>query len=133
MDFSDTTLPHNSKFGFFFAAVFTLIGIYLFRDESVTVSYVLFLLAILFFVITLINADTLLPLNRLWMRFGLVLGMVISPLVLGIIFFCLFMPISILMKLFGRDELRLKLVGRTSHWKERNTDASQDDAFRYQF
>jgi hypothetical protein len=53
--------------------------------------------------------------------------------VLGIIFFGLFTPISILMRLFGRDELRLKLVNRTSHWKERKADNTHNDAFKRQF
>jgi hypothetical protein len=96
-------------------------------------SYIFFLLAVVFCGITLISADTLLPLNKLWMRFGLFLGMIVSPIVLGIVFFGLFTPISLLMKLFGRDELRLKLTARPSQWKECATDISKTDAFKYQF
>ena len=133
MNLPDVDLPSNRKFGFFFTAVFVVIGVYLFIDEATTSSYVLFALASTFFVITVVKAEALLPLNKLWMKFGLLLGMIVSPIVLGIIFFGLFTPISLLMKLFGRDELRLKLANRASHWKERNTDASQADSFKHQF
>jgi polyferredoxin len=130
---SHIKLPSNRKFGFFFTAIFTLIGMSFFSDESAAVSYTLFFLATILLVITIINSNMLLPLNKLWMKLGLLLGMIVSPIVLGIIFFGLFTPISLLMKLFGRDELRLKLVARPTHWKERDANTSQTDTFKYQF
>ena len=133
MKFSDSELPSNRKFGFFFAAVFAIIGTFLFTGEQAVVSYVLFALAALFLVITVIKAGLLLPLNKLWMKLGFLLGMIVKPIVLGVIFFGLFTPISLLMKLFGRDELRLKLITRESYWKEHNADAAQADAFKRQF
>ena len=63
----------------------------------------------IFLIITITNADALLPLNKLWMKFGILLGMIISPIIMGIIFFVIFTPIAILMRLSGRDELRLRL------------------------
>ena len=62
----------------------------------------------IFLIITITNADALLPLNKLWMKFGILLGMIISPIIMGIIFFVIFTPIAILMRLSGRDELRLR-------------------------
>ena len=90
-------------------------------------------MATIFFLVTLVNAKLLLPLNKLWMRFGLLLGMIVSPIVFGVIFFGLFTPISLLMTLFGRDELRLKLKSRDSHWKSKEMTASQSDSFKRQF
>ena len=133
MNFSDVELPSNRKFGFFFTAVFALVGAYLLNGTSTYVAYTCIALAVAFLLATLIKADVLLPLNKLWMRFGLLLGMIISPIVLGIIFFGLFTPISLLMRLFGRDELRLKLSDRPSHWKPRSQDDVQTDAFKNQF
>jgi len=133
MKFSEVELPSNRKFGFFFTVIFLIIGWYFLGGESNTVSYALFAGAALFLLVTLVRAELLLPLNKLWMRFGMLLGMIISPIVLGIIFFGLFTPISLLMKLFGRDELRLKLQDRESHWKSRETDSSQPDTFKHQF
>ena len=133
MNFSEVELPTNRKFGGVFTLIFAATGVYLFNDGANTAAYLLFALAVTFFLATLIKADVLLPLNKLWMRFGLLLGMIISPIVLGLMFFGLFTPVSMLMKLFGRDELRLKLTERASHWKERNTDASQAEPFKNQF
>ena len=68
------------------------------------------------------------------MQLGLLLGMIINPIVLGIIFFGLFTPMSLLMKLFKRDELRLKLItDRKSHWKVRDKGDAQTNIFKNQF
>ena len=109
MNFSEIQLPSNRKFGFFFAAIFIILGFYLFIKGVVNFSYISFVIATLFFLVTLIKSDLLLPLNKLWMMLGLLLGMIISPIVLGIIFFCLFTPISLLMKLAGKYLIQMLL------------------------
>lgn len=133
MKFSDIELPSNRKFGFFFTAVFAVLGAYFLYMEATTTGAALFLLTAIFLIITLLNDAFLLPLNRLWMRLGYLLGMVVSPIVLGLIFFVIFTPMSLLMRLFGRDELRLTLKDRSSHWKERSSDTRQTVTFKYQF
>lgn len=133
MKFSDIELPSNRKFGFFFTAVFAIAGAYFLWKDNLTVASVLFAIMAAFFVITLIKDDLLLPLNKLWMGLGLLLGMIISPIVLGIIFFLLFTPIAVVTKLFGRDELRLKVKSQPSYWKLRATDATDAGTFRNQF
>ena len=85
---------------------------------------------VMLFVITFLKADLLLPLNKLWMHFGLLLGKIISPLVLGMIFFFIFTPIAFLMLLCRRDELRLKFKNKTSHWILRS---EQKGSFKNQF
>ena len=102
-------LPSNKKFGFFFSIVFFIASIYLFFIENIILTFLLASLGIIFLIITLIKPDTLLPLNNLWMKFGLLLSIIISPIVLGLIFFGLITPISLITRLFGRDELNLKL------------------------
>ena len=132
--FENLKLPSNRKFGFFFTSVFALLGTYFLKEESNSIAYVMFAITVLFFLTTLIKSDALLSLNKLWMRLGLLLGTIVSPIVLGIIFFGLFTPMSLLMKLFRRDELRLKLVAdRKSHWKKRNVDDAQTNTFKHQF
>ncbi len=133
MNFSDVKLPSNRKFGFFFTVIFTIAGVYFFIEGGARLAYILLTLALLFVMTAIIKADLLLPLNKLWMHFGLLLGMIVSPIVLGVIFFGLFTPIAIFMRLFGRDELRLKLCDRATHWKERHSENTQHDTFKYQF
>ncbi len=132
MNFSEIKLPSNRKFGFFFAFVFAVAAAYLYQSAVINWAYVLFSIAAIFLVVTLVKSDALLPLNKLWMRFGLLLGMIVSPIVLGIIFFGLFTPIAVFMRLSGRDELRLKFNNRVSHWITRS-EPIKPESFKNQF
>ena len=89
-------------------------------------------MGLVFLVITLIHPNALTFLNKLWMQFGLLLGKIINPIILGIIFFILITPYSLVMRIFGRDELMLKFKNKKSHWKTREQLKSQTD-FKKQF
>ena len=132
MKFSEIELPSNRKFGFFFTFAFAAAAAYFFHAASITWAYVFVTATLIFLLITLIKSDVLLPLNKLWMRFGLLLGMIVSPIVLGIIFFGLFTPIAILMRLSGRDELRLRFSHKVSHWITRS-EPIKSESFKHQF
>ena len=132
MKFSEIELPSNRKFGFFFTFVFAVTAIYFYYAANVTWAYVFILGALVFLLVTLIKGDSFLLLNKLWMRFGLLLGMIVSPIVLGVIFFGLFTPIAILMRLSGRDELRLKFAQKVSHWISRE-EPIKSESFKHQF
>ena len=132
MDFSEVELPSNRKFGFFFTFVFMTAAAYFCYSANVSWAYVFIAAALLFLLVTLIKSDALLPLNKLWMRFGLLLGMIVSPIVLGLIFFGLFTPIAMLMRLSGRDELRLKCSQKASHWISRE-ESIKSESFKHQF
>ena len=133
MKFSEIKLPSNRKFGFFFTIIFLIISAYFFFNESYKSGYFFLLISIIFFIITILKAELLLPLNKLWMRFGFTLGLIINPIVLGIIFFLIFTPIGLIMRLFKRDELRLKIKKRDSHWKLRTEKNVNVDLFKQQF
>ena len=133
MNFSDIKLPSNRKFGFFFTIIFLLVSIYFFFRVSSSLSYFFLLLALVLLLTTLIKSSLLLPFNKAWMGFGFLLGKIVNPIVLGAIFFFLFTPISLLMRLFGRDELLLKLNNKESYWKERKIEESVIDRFKKQF
>ena len=132
MKFSEIKFPSNRKFGFFFTFVFVVVAAYFYYSDNVTWAYVFSAAAMIFLLVTLIKSDALLPLNKLWMRFGLLLGMIVSPIVLGIIFFGLFTPIAMLMRLRGRDELRLKFTRKASHWISRS-EQIKSESFKHQF
>ena len=132
MKFSEIELPSNRKFGFFFTFVFAATAAYFYYSANVNWAYVFIAAGLAFLLVTLIKSDALLPLNKLWMRFGLLLGMMVSPIVLGVIFFGLFTPIAILMRLSGRDELRLKFTQKESHWIARD-ETIKSKSFKHQF
>lgn len=133
MQQSEIQLPSNRKFGLFFTVVFALAGAYFWSSGVELAAQGFLLAAVLFLVVALLKADLLLPLNKLWMRLGLLLGMIVSPIVLGIIFFGIFTPVSLMMKLVGRDELRLKIKARDTHWKPKETLVPQSESFKNQF
>jgi hypothetical protein len=107
-------------------------AVYSIDPENMTWAYAFSTVALTFLIISLIKSEALLPFNKLWMRFGLVLSMIVGPVVLGVIFFGLFTPTATLMRLSGRDELRLKFTEKTSHWIARS-DAIKPDSFKQQF
>ena len=133
MKLSNIELPSNRKFGFFFSGVFFAVSVYFKFVESTAGSYLFVTLGVLFLIVTLVKADALLPLNKLWMRFGLLLGMIVGPIIMGIIFFGLFTPISLVMRLFGRDELTLRFKKKSTHWILRESPSIQSEAFKHQF
>ena len=132
MKVSDIELPSNKKFGFFFTFIFAVAATYFFFLDSSLWAQGFAITSALVLLITLVNPQLLLPFNKLWMRFGLLLGMIISPILLGLIFFGLFTPYGLVMKLFGRDELRLRLKKAKTHWKIRSQGIPQTD-FTQQF
>ena len=132
MKFSEIELPSNRKFGFFFTFVFAVVATYFYYSANVTWAYGFITAALIFLLVTLVKSDALLPLYKLWMRFGLLLGMIVSPIVLGIIFFGLFTPTAMLMRLNGRDELRLKFTQKASHWISRG-ELIKSESFKHQF
>ncbi len=108
-------LPSNRSFGFVFAALFFLIGIYpiIYSEELRIWSLII---ATLFFFLGAINSKILNPLNFLWFKFGMYLGKIISPLIMGIIFFLVVTPIGLLMKMFKKDLLDLKYNSKKTYW-----------------
>ena len=132
MKLSDIELPSNKKFGFFCTFVFAILAFYFLFIDSILWAQAFAILAVLFLLITVIIPQVLLPLNKLWMRLGLLLGMIVSPIVLGIIFFGLVTPYAVVMRMVGRDELRLKLTKKSSHWISRS-ESIKSDSFKNQF
>lgn len=131
--FSELKLPSNRKFGLFFTAIFALLAAYL-KYQGLTKAFVfaVFLVCLVLFV-TLTKAEILQPFNALWMRFGVVLGMVISPIVIGLIFFLMITPVALLMRVFGRDALSMKKSYSNSHWKTRGETDGIASSFTNQF
>jgi hypothetical protein len=126
-------LPSNHKFGWFFTSVFSLSVAYAYWRSWYTVAYVALVGAFLFATFTLVSPQLLAPLNRLWYQFGIILGKIVSPIVLGLIFFALITPTSLVTRLFGRDELKLKKGNVASYWTDRSPPGPPSDSFKNQY
>jgi hypothetical protein len=126
-------LPSNRTFGRFFAVVFLLAAVY-FRWKSGGSWYLLlFALAAAFAVISATAPHWLQRLNELWFRLGVILGKVVSPIVLGVLFFVLITPLAVVLRLSGRDELRLKKRELSSYWVDRNPAGPEPETYKHQF
>ena len=132
MKFFEVKLPSNHKFGFLMTIIFLLTSSYAYYIKYQIMFYILGAMCIIFLITTIINADALLPLNKLWMKFGILIGTIINPILMGIIFFGIFTPISVLMRISGRDELRLCFKKRKTYWINRET-TKFFDSFKKQF
>lgn len=133
MNFDNIELPSNKKFGFLFTVIFILIGSYFFIKGNSAIYFSSFIISLIFGIITILNSNLLQPLNKIWMRFGLLIGSIVSPIVLGMIFLIIFTPLSIIMKIIGRDELLIKLNKKVSYWKNSNSKQNYKETLRQQF
>jgi hypothetical protein len=125
--------PSNRKFGLFFSLIFILLTIYSIYKYSVLITGFFAGIGGLLIIISLISPAILSPLNRGWMRLGYMMGKIMNPLILGSIFYFLITPMAISMRLFGRDELRIKRIPCNSYWVERGPTDPNCDSFLNQF
>ena len=108
-------ISSNRSFGTVFFIVFLLIALYpLLKGNDLRIWSLV--ISFIFLALGLVNSKILTPLNRLWFKFGLLLGRFISPLVMGIIFFIVVTPTGIIMRLFKKDLLNLKYNKKESYW-----------------
>ena len=122
-------LPTNRNFGIVFFVFFLLISIWLFLNNK-TLVYLPLIISIVFLILGLLNAKILTPLNKAWIKFGEILGSIISPLVMGIIFFGIVTPTGLFLKLIGKDVLKLKQDKKNTYWIEKdNSNNSMKNQF----
>ena len=133
IDRNDIKLPSNKRFGYFFSAVFFLISVYFFSENNVQATTVFLFFAIFLTFLTLFNPSLLAIPNRLWMQLGLMLGLVVSPLVLGAIYFIIFSPIGLFLRIIQRDELSLKQKADKTFWKVKSLKTNKLTDFEKQF
>ena len=111
----DIKLGSNKSFGIVFFVVFLLISLYpLLNNESIRLWSLI--ISLIFLILGILNSKILSPLNKIWFKFGIFLGKIISPLVMGFIFFLVVTPIGFLMRLLGKDVLNLKYNDYKSYW-----------------
>ena len=113
----DIKIGSNRSFGIVFFVVFLLIGLYPILKGN-DVRYWSLIVSLVFLILGIINSKILSPLNKLWFKFGIFLGRIVSPLVMGIIFFAVVTPIALIMKLLIKDVLNLKKNNKKSYWVE---------------
>ncbi len=111
----------NITFGILFFILFLIIGLYPLKSGGTTRIWSL-VLSSAFLIITIVRPNLLTFLNRLWIQFGILLGKIISPLVMGLVFFFVVTPIGILIRMLKKDVMGLKR-GAPSYWINREDKA----------
>ena len=105
----------NRSFGIVFFFVFLIIGIFPIKNGE-NINYLLIAISIIFLFLGIINSKFLTPLNKIWFKFGIILGNVISPIIMGLIFFMVVTPTSFALKIFRKDILNLKKNNDKTYW-----------------
>ena len=117
-------ISSNRSFGIVFFIFFLLIALYpLLKGNDLRIWSLI--ISFIFLTLGLINSKILTPLNRLWFKFGLLLGKFISPLIMGIIFFVVVTPIGIIMRLLKKDLLNLKYNKKETYWIDKSGPKSK--------
>ena len=121
---NDIKIGSNRSFGITFFIVFLLIAIYpLTKNGEIKIWFAI--ISLIFLILGLLNSKILSPLNQFWFKFGIFLGKIISPLIMGIIFFLMVTPIGLIMRLLGKDLLNLRYNVNKSYWVEKKGSKSK--------
>ena len=126
-------MPSNRSFGVLFGVVFTAVAAWLYLNGSPYASAAFLSLGCLMGAAACFYPFALTPFNKAWFLLGQILNKAVSPVVLGILFFAVITPISLICRLFGRDVLRLKRSKATTYWMDRTTPTPDADSFKNQF
>ena len=120
----DIKISSNRSFGIVFFIVFFLIALYpLLYSKDIRIWSLL--ISLIFLILGLINSRILTPLNKLWFKFGILLGKIVSPIIMGIIFFLVVTPIGFIMRILGKDVLSLKFNTNKTYWIEKTGPKSK--------
>ena len=134
IDSGDLELPSNKRFGLTFTAIFGTACLFFLYLDSPTMAWLFGIVMLLFFILSYLLSFMLSRVNKIWVKIGYVISSITTPIILGFIFFLIFTPIAVLMRVSRRDELRLsdKTKFRT-YWKARDESVSPSNSFKNQF
>tara|TARA_B110001452_G_C14893293_1_gene312224 strand:- start:89 stop:478 length:390 start_codon:yes stop_codon:yes gene_type:complete len=119
MQKNNIKISSNRSFGIVFFLVFLIFSIYpVSKSENIIVWSLI--LSIIFLILGLFNSSILTPFNKLWFKFGILLGKIVSPIVMGLVFFLVVTPTGLLLRFLGKDVLNLKKNKKNTYWIEKN-------------
>ena len=121
---NDLKISSNRSFGIVFFLIFLLIAIYPLTYNSEIRIWSL-IISLSFLILGIMNSKILLPLNKIWFKFGILLGLIFSPVIMGFIFFLVVTPIGILMRVLRKDLLNLKFSNLETYWIEKKDQKSE--------
>ena len=114
----------NKSFGLLFFIVFLIIGLWPLKNGE-SINFYFITASIIFLLLGLINSKLLTPLNKSWIKLGEILGIIIAPIIMALVYFVILTPISIIVRIFGKDLLNLKFNKHKSYWIEKTGSKSK--------
>ncbi len=131
---SKVTSASDRSFGVMFGFIFIIVTVIIhLRDDSQNIQLLFLALSLLTFLTSFTRPGLLNRTNRLWMKFSLLLARFVSPIVLGVLFYLLISPLALVLRLFGRDELRLKTKKVATNWQSRRISGYSLESFKNQY
>ena len=119
MSNSNIKIGTNRSFGLVFFLFFLIVSLFpLFKDGNIRVWSLV--ISVIFLILGMVNSKILNPLNKIWFKFGILLGKFISPIVMGVVFFVIVTPTSLIMRVLGKNLLNLKKGEKKTYWIERS-------------
>ena len=116
----------EKSFGILFSIIFFLIAIWFFLEDGKFIFWAL-ALSFIFLFVAFLKKELLKPLNIAWIKLGEILGKIIAPLVMTLIFFFILTPLSFIIRIFGKDLLKLKFSKDNSYWIKREKNITTMD------
>ena len=121
-------ISSNRSFGIVFFVVFFVFAIWpLLNNQDIRIWSLI--ISLVFLILGILNSNLLKPLNIIWFKFGIFLGSVVSPLVMGLVFFIVVTPTGFIMRFFGKDLLKLKKNKNNTYWLAKNYKSNMKDQF----
>lgn len=120
---NELQIGSNRSFGIVFFVVFMIIALWpILNNENIRIWSLI--ISILFLFLGIFNSKLLTPLNKLWMKFGLLLGKVVSPIVMAVIYFGVVTPTGLIMRMLGKDILKLNKNNCNSYWEKKDNSSN---------
>ena len=119
-------MSSNRSFGLLFFIVFFIIGLWPLKN-NLELNYIFIGISIIFLILGILNSKILTPFNKIWVKFGELLGRIIAPIIMAIIYFFILTPISLILRIFGKDLLNLKFSKEKSYWTKREKNIGTMD------
>ena len=121
-------MSSNRSFGLVFFAIFLIISIWpLLDDKDIRIWSLI--ISLIFLILGILNSNILKPFNKIWFKFGMFLGNIVSPIIIGLVYFLVVTPTGFIMRFLGKDLLKLKKNKNNTYWVARNYKNSMKDQF----
>ena len=121
-------ISSNRSFGLVFFAIFLIISIWpLLDDKDIRIWSLI--VSLIFLILGILNSNLLKPFNKIWFKFGIFLGKIVSPIIMGLVYFLVVTPTGFIMRFLGKDLLKLKKNKNNTYWLTKNYKSSMKDQF----